>query len=300
MDEAERATLRLAVAQMEVVLGDVAGNTTRALALLADAEEQAADVVVFPELALSGYGIAGMESTASFDVNAAPLATLAAAAGEMAVAIGFAERCGPAAYNSVAILHRGEVRFVHRKLTLPTYDRFDEKGIFTPGDSLCALDLCGCRVAVLTCNDAWHPALAFIAVQDGAEVLLVPANSATPVREDASPDVEAEWEGHWFDILRFLARVLQTCVVYANRVGRESDVVFYGGSAVVAHDGGMVASAPRYRQELLIADVDLASLRESRRRFPLQQDARLDLIRREAARLTAADATTSSASAAGP
>jgi predicted amidohydrolase len=134
------------------------------------------------------------------------------------------------------------------------------------------------RMAILLCSDAWQPALAVLAVQDGARVLIVPANSALR-REDI---VE-----QWHDITRFYARTLQCYVVFVNRVGLEPGLRFWGGSHVYGPEGELVAEAPRDEPALVTADLDLAAVRRVRRAMPLLKEARLGLLSREVERLAA-------------
>ena len=134
------------------------------------------------------------------------------------------------------------------------------------------------RMAILLCSDAWQPALAALAVQDGARVLIVPANST--VRR---PDIEEQWR----DITRFYARTLQCYVVFVNRVGVEPGLRFWGGSHVYGPEGELVAEAPGDEPALLSADIDLAAVRRVRREMPLLKEARLGLLSREIERLAA-------------
>jgi predicted amidohydrolase len=288
VDRHDAERLRVAVAQMDVTLGDVEANTATALRFIADARSRQVQLLVFPELALSGYSLDEPTVEGRLPMDADAIRALAAAAGDTALVVGLAELTPTATYNSAALLQRGDVAFVQRKLTLPTYDRFSEKQRFAPGDRLRPAAFAGTRIAVLICNDAWHPGLAFLAIQDGAELMVVPANSATPGRGAQAPTEPAEWERHWSDVLRFHARILQTFVIYANRVGQEGDVAFYGGSMIIGPDGQALAAARRYAAELIVAELDLSALRALRRRFPLQQDSRLELITQESARLSAA------------
>lgn len=270
---------------MDVALGDVDANAATALRFVADARRRQVQLLVFPELALSGYSLDETTTQARLSLDADAIRMLGSAADDMALVIGLAERSPSRTYNSAALLERGRVSHVQRKLTLPTYDRFSEKRLFAPGDRLRAVTFADTQIAVLICNDAWHPALAFLAVQSGAEVIAVPANSATLDLGADTPSEAAEWEGHWTDVLRFHARILQTFVIYANRVGREGAIAFYGGSMIVGPEGDALARAQRYVAELIVADLDLSALRDLRRRFPLQQDARLDVVFQESARL---------------
>jgi predicted amidohydrolase len=263
-----KPSMRIALAQLDSRLGDVDANVERARAVCADAAAEGADVVVFPELFLSGYAL-----------RVAPGET-ARTADEIAVLFG---DCGPVAvgfheetYNSVAYVAGGEVVHVHRKLYLVDYPPFDEDKVFLPGSELRAFDTPLGRLGVLICNDAWQPILPFLAVQDGARVLLVPSCSSTAV---------AEAEPYWRELTRFHARMLQCFVVFVNRVGCEEDLTFWGGSHVVGPDGELVAEAPRLEETIVLANVDLDQVAERRRELAVVGDPRLDLLRQEIGRL---------------
>jgi predicted amidohydrolase len=263
--------VRLALAQIDCVLGDVAANSGRVREMLASAS--GADLVVFPELALSGYQIGRVA-----DDVAVPVGDVSGLGGETgAFAVGFAEAGALHTYNAAAYVEDGAVRHVHRKLYLPTYDVWEERKHFTPGSSMRAFDTRFGRMAILLCADAWQPALAAVAVQDGARVLIVPAVSA--LRRDDIVET-------WHDITRFYARTLQCYVVFVNRVGEEPELRFWGGSHVYAPGGALVAEAPRDDEALVEVDIDLDEVRRVRRAMPLVKEARLALLGRELARLT--------------
>lgn len=264
---------RIAVAQVDVRLGDVASNEARARRALAEAAEHGAELVVFPELQLSGYALAGVDGETA--APAADLASLGSADGPAAL-FGFHERNGSATYNSAAYVERGAVVHVHRKVYLTGYQPFREDAVFSPGETLRAFDTEVGRLATLICNDAWQPTLPFIAVQDGAQMLLVPSASATAV-----PDIDR----YWRDLTRFYAQILECYVVFANRVGEEGGFVFWGGSHVVDPRGEVVAEAPRHEEALLVVDIDLAQVEERRSELPLLDDPRLDVLQAELGRL---------------
>jgi predicted amidohydrolase len=135
-------------------------------------------------------------------------------------------------------------------------------------------------MAVLVCNDAWQPQLAFLATQDGARVLLVPAASA----QSRFPEHYDSHE-YWHDITHFYGRMFQVFVVFVNRVGQEGALRFWGGSHVIDPWGNVVAEASQGAQQSLTVDVDLAEVRRRRRQVPLVKEARLGLIQREIGRL---------------
>jgi predicted amidohydrolase len=195
-----------------------------------------------------------------------------------AFVVGFAEAGALHTYNSAAYVEAGAVRHVHRKLFLPTYDIWEERKHFTAGARMRAFDTRFGRMAILLCADAWQPALAALAVQDGARVLVVPA---------ASTARRADIEDTWHDITRFYARTLQCFVVFVNRVGEEPGLRFWGGSHVYAPGGALVAQAPRGEPALVRVDLDLDAVRRVRRGMPLVKEARLALLSRELERLVA-------------
>jgi predicted amidohydrolase len=270
--------LRLALAQVGPALGDVAHNTGQSREALARAKSEGVDLVVLPELMLTGYSLGLVDDDVSRAIDDPELTQLADAADGPACVVGFAEAGPVHTYNSAAYLQGGSVLHVHRKLYLPTYDIWEERKHFTPGNSMRAFDTDIGRVAILICSDAWQPALAVVAVQDGARVLIVPASSTR--RRGA---IEEEWR----DINRFYARMLETYVVFVNRVGAEGELSFWGGSHVYDPWGELVAEAPTGEPAFVTAELDLANVRRRRREMPLVKEARLALLSRELDRLAA-------------
>lgn len=273
--------MRIALAQTDCVLGDIDANVERAAKQIAGARAQDADLVLFPELSLCGYSVGQVEDDLSIRADDARIVQLARDAGATDVVLGFSEvGAGLHTYNSAAYFDSTGLVHTHRKLYLPTYDVFEERKHFSPGQHMRAFATGHARSAILTCNDAWQPQLAFVAVQDGAWLLLMPTSSAQsrfPERYD-SPT-------YWQDITRFYARMFQVFVVFVNRVGAEGELRFWGGSHVVDPWGNLVAEAPLEEQALLVVDVDLARVRRRRREVPLVKEARLGLVLREMHRL---------------
>jgi predicted amidohydrolase len=270
--------VRVALAQSDPVLGDVEENTRRSREAVRRARSEGADLLVLPELTLTGYALGLVSDDVSRSTDDPEITQLAEEADGLGCVVGFAEAGRVHTYNSAAYLERGVVRHVHRKLYLPTYDIWEERKHFTPGDTMRSFDTDIGRVAVLICSDAWQPALAVLAVQDGARVLIVPANSTS-----RRPEIEAEWR----DVNRFYARMLETYVVFVNRVGAEGELSFWGGSHVYDPWGELVAEAPGGEEAFVTAELDLANVRRRRREMPLVKEARLALLSRELDRLAA-------------
>jgi predicted amidohydrolase len=275
--------MRITLAQVDAHLGDIDANVELAAEVIGEATKASSDLVVFPELHLSGYSIGAVDADLSMRSDDPRIEKLARLAGSAGLLVGFVESGpqGPHTYNSTAVYQGGRLVHVHRKLYLPTYAPFEERNHFTPGPTLRAFSLePDTRMAVLVCNDAWQPQLAFLATQDGARVLLVPAASA----QSRFPEHYDSHE-YWHDITHFYGRMFQVFVIFVNRVGDEGPLRFWGGSHVIDPWGNVVAEASRGDPQSLTVDLDLAEVRRRRRQVPLVKEARLGLIQREITRL---------------
>jgi predicted amidohydrolase len=273
--------MRVALAQIDSILGDTEENLRRSKAVVAEAKDRGADLTVFPELSLSGYALGELGDDVAIEAQSEPIISLAEAAGEMAVVVGFCEEGrGFHTYNSAAYLEGGSIRHLHRKLFLPNYRIYEERKHYNPGQSMRAFDTRFGRMAMLICNDAWQTFLPFIAVQDGAQVLIIPADSGSYPYPELL-DTKSYWRG----ITRFYARMLESYVIFVNRVGQQDNLVFWGYSHVVDPWGTVVAEGPLHEEALITADIDLGNVRRRRREVPLVKEARLALLARELNRL---------------
>jgi predicted amidohydrolase len=280
-------TLRIALAQVDCALGDVAENARRAREVIARARDDGADLVVFPELSLTGYALGAVTDDVALTLDDPVVAAVTAQTDGIAAVVGLVESGRVHNYNSALFLDGGEIVHVQRKTHLPTYGRWEEHKHFTAGPALRAFDSRLGRAAMLICNDAWQAPLAYVAAHDGARLLIVTAASSLESADGTDP---AELERDWGDLLRFHARFLQAWVVFVNRVGTEVGVTFWGGSRIVDPWGRIVAQAPRAEAALVHADLDVTAVRRRRRELPLLKEPRLALIRREIDRLIDTDA----------
>src|SRR5919199_61017 len=266
-------TMRVALAQIDCVLGDTYENLRKAKEVVAEARNRGADLTVFPELSLSGYAVGEFDADVAIEAQSEHIISLAEEAGETAVVVGFCEEGrGFHIYNSAAYLEGGSLLHLHRKLYLPNYRIYEERKHYNPGQSMRAFDTKFGRMAMLICNDAWQPFLPFIAVQDGAQVLVIPADSGSY----PYPEL-LDTRDYWRGITRFYARMLESYVIFVNRVGKEENLVFWGYSHVVDPWGTVVAEGPLYEEALITADIDLGNVRRRRREVPLVREARLAL-----------------------
>ncbi len=273
--------MRVALAQVDCILGDTDENLRHAKEVVAEAKAGGADLIVFPELSLSGYAVGELDDEAPIKARSKPINSLAEAAGKSAVVVGFCEEGRDfQTYNSAAYLEGGALLHLHRKLYLPNYRVYEERKHYNPGQSMRAFDTKLGRMAMLICNDAWQPFLPFIAVQDGAQVLIIPADSGSYPHPEL-----LDTKDYWRGITRFYARMLESYVIFVNRVGKQDNLVFWGYSHVVDPWGTVVAEGPLHEEALITVDIDLDHVRRRRREVPLVKEARLALLCKELNRL---------------
>jgi len=272
----ETPRLRVAVAQMTSVLGDVEANLDRVADYVVRAEGQGVDLLVFPELALSGYPVGPWFSDAAVKPGSEVMERLKRLSCRVAISIGIIEETEDVQfYNSAVFLSGGRIRHVHRKVYPPNYKIFDEARYFGRGRTVAAFDTPWCRMAMLICGDCWHLTLPYMAVHDGADVLIVLAASS---REGLSHTVSCQ--DAWERMNRSYALTLSSFVVFANHVGEASGLQFWGGSHIVKPDGNFAAQASLEEPQLLVMDLDLSMLRNHRLVLPFRRDDQLDITLR--------------------
>ena len=274
-------TLRVGVAQVDCDLGDVGANLERHAVWIARARDEGVDLLLFPELSLTGYRLGSGVLDVARARDDAIVAELARVAPEMTVVLGLVEE-GPAAqlYNTALALHGGRLLFLHRKLNLPTYGNLEEGKIFASGNHVETFSTgAPWRHGVLICADLWNPALVHLAMLHGATALLAPVNSAA----DAVGGDFSNPEG-WRLTVTFYAMMYGMPVVMANRVGEEEGARFWGGSCIVGPTGEVLAEAGD-DEALLVAEIAFEDVRRARFRLPTVRDSNIDLVHRELDRL---------------
>ncbi|MGH8971901.1 MAG: NAD+ synthase [Acidimicrobiia bacterium] len=241
--------LRIALAQINTTVGDLAGNAARILAAYEEAEAAGTDLVVFPELAVSGYPPEDLLLRPAFVAQAAEtLEKIAARTGTTAALVGFPEARRDL-FNAAAVCARGSVAGIYRKHLLPNYAVFDEARYFAPGDEPGPLFVIGgVRVAVSVCEDAWSPAGPIAAQSAGGAELAVNL-SASPYYEGRQPERET--------MLATRAADASIPIVYTNLVGGQDELVFDGGSLVYDENGHLLARARQFSEDLLVIDLDV-------------------------------------------
>ncbi|MGA8260108.1 MAG: nitrilase-related carbon-nitrogen hydrolase [Arenicellales bacterium] len=274
--------LHVAVAQIDSTLGDLRGNTNKHLELIRRAADSGVEVLLFPELSLTGYSLGARVPDVALPREHEIIKVLAQAAPNMTVLLGFVEE-GPAAqfFNSVVALRDGRVVFVHRKLNLPTYGALEEGKLFASGSYVETFPVHGrWRGGVMICADLWNPALVHLAMVHGTTLLFAPLNSAEQADSDEFSNPKS-----WDTVLRFYAIMYAMPILVANRVGVEHGARFWGGSRIIDPRGEMLARADGESESLIQASIDYEAVRHARFQLPTVRDSNLDLVHREVARL---------------
>ena len=246
----------MALAQLNLTVGDVSGNTRRLIEALDAARDAGAQVFAAPELAITGYPPEDLLLKRSFlDANVKALHEVAAHTGDLLAFVGFAQPTSSALYNAAAICHRGEVVAVYRKHLLPNYGVFDELRYFDEGRGHTLVETPDGVIGVCICEDAWSPRGPVVSQGDAGAQIVVNLN--------ASP-----WDRHKLgqrtEMLAERARRAGASIVYLNTVGGQDELVFDGGSLVFDSHGDVVARLPQFEEMLAVVDVPLGDTRPTR------------------------------------
>jgi len=280
--------LRIALAQLAPRLGVLDDNLAAHRRALTEARAGGADLVVFPELGLTGYQLQDLAAEVAMTSDDPRLVALATETAGLSAVVSFVEDAPDhRLFISAALLEDGEVRFVHRKLFLPTYGLFDERRFFAAGDRLRATDSrLGVRVGIAVCEDFWHLAVPETLALDGAQILI--NVSSSPGRDLAAiHEVGLGTAASWRNLMRTYAQLTTSFVVFCNRVGMDETISFWGGSEVIGPSGEALFTAPLFDEGLHFVDIELTDVRRERIGLPLLRDERPELHLRELRRVLA-------------
>lgn len=236
--------MRVALAQVNPTVGDIAGNMALVLEWVGRAQEHDAGITLFPELVLTGYPPEDLLLKDHFvEDNLMALEQVAAACGHLTV-VGFVDRVGDRLYNAAALCGNNRVQQVYYKRELPNYGVFDEERYFEPGEGVGLTELGGNMFSTTICEDIWVPGPAAEAAAEGAKVLF--NISASPFHSGKGAEREA--------MLAERARANGVWLAYCNLVGGQDELVFDGRSLIVSPDGEILARGAAFAEDLVIAD----------------------------------------------
>lgn len=279
--------VKVGLAQINTTLGNPQANLAKHLEWIDQALSSSVDLLVFPELSLTGYVLQDLATTVAHHPSADDpiFRPLLDASHKLDLVVGFVdEDLRHRFYIAAAYLSAGQVVHIHHKVYLPTYGLFDEGRFFAWGDSLRAFDTRFGRFGMLICEDFWHASPPYLLWLDGADILLLA--SASPGRGLTSEPVleSTRWVEH---INQAYASLFTSFVVHANRAGFEDGLNFWGGSTIFDPNGELLVRAPYHTEALVLHTLDLSQLHRTRTRLPLLRDERTALVSRELGRILA-------------
>ena len=237
--------LRVALAQINPTVGDLAGNAALIAESVKSAQSHGANLIVFPEMIVTGYPVEDLALRPSFQAASirAVQEIAASITGDIVAIVGYLDQ-GPK--NAVAVIHDGKIRATYVKRHLPNYGVFDEFRNFVPGDQSLVVRIHGVDVAVAICEDIWHSLDSIAARTPG--LLVVPNGSPFERNKD---DVRLA-------LVQKRAKEISAPVAYVNMTGGQDDLVFDGDSIVVGKDGSVLARTAQFDDQLIVVDIDCA------------------------------------------
>jgi predicted amidohydrolase len=274
---------RLSLGQLAPRLGDVEANLDMHLQMIEEAREHGSDLVLFPELSLTGYQLKDIVPDVALQPQMREWSQLQRASRGLCVGVGLVEESADHHfYNSYVMFEDGEVAHVHRKVYLPTYGLFEEGRLYAAGERIQAYDGRMGRCGLLLCEDIWHPSTLYILSMDRAEIII--AAAASPIR-GADMGEEGSNIDVWKTALKMYSQLFSCTMILVNRVGFEDGLSFWGGSCVLAPGGVHLFDAPPIETGLFHCEFDRNAVRRHRISDPTLRSERLDITLSELQRI---------------
>ena len=273
----------VALAQIKPKLGCLADNMAIVEAAIEKGIADGAQLIVFPELGLTGYFLKDLVPEVALRLDAPQIERLKVLSRRISIAIGLVEVSADYRFfNSALYLEDGEIRHVHRKVYLPTYGLFDEQRYMARGERFRAFDTRFGRFGMLICEDMWHLSAPYILAMDNATTLI--CLSSSPGR-GVSGTEELGSSTAWQRLTSTTAMFLNCRVFYCNRVGYEDGINFWGGSEVIAPSGEVSLRGKILEEDFVLARVDEGALRRERIFSPMMRDENMGITLKELKRI---------------
>lgn len=268
--------MKIALAQISPKLGETDRNFNMHFEYIQKAKKRNVNLLIFPELSLTGYTLKDMAEEIAFDPHADPrFKKLVRLSDEISLVVGFVEKKERGAiYNSAAFIAQGKISHIHRKVYLPTYGMFEELKFFSQGKNFHVFPTSFGKAGLLICYDFLHISSSYLLSLGGAEIII--AISAAPGRgifEDEGYASTRMWELMGEAVSHFF----QSFVVYCNRVGFEDGKSFAGGSFIYNPGGKLAAKSPYVEEDFLVKEIDIEDIRRSRRSRPYLRDEKPEI-----------------------
>lgn len=271
------STMKVGLAQISPHLGNLKKNLELHLQHIEKAKKKKVDLLVFPELSLTGYTLKDLTGEVALQPkNSSLFRQLKSLSREIDLVVGFVEELERGQFfNSAAFLSKGKIFHIHRKVFLPTYGMFEELRFFAEGKNFHTFPTPYGKTGMMICRDFLHYGACYLLFTGGAEVIIV--ISAAPGRGilgNQAYETSRMWELMGETISRFSSAFL----IYCNRVGFEDGKHFAGGSFIFNPLGELIAQAPYVEKELLIKDINLNDIREARKKWPYKKEDKPEVI----------------------
>ncbi len=269
--------------QTNAVMADIDKNIARHIEEIEKAITKKSDIILFPELSVTGYSLKDAVYDVALTDDDSKLDPIKKLSEKISIIFGIAELDKRfEIYNTLLFFEEGKKKAKHRKVYLPNYGLFEEKRYFSSGNRFRAFDSKFGRFGMMICEDMWHPTSGVILAQDGASVIFVAAAGiARGIDDNIKPENVRVWEA----INRSLAISTTSYLVFANRIGVEDGLMFWGGSEIIDPSGNTVAKAGYHEEEHISADIDMLKLKHARINTTLLGDEKINIVIEELTRI---------------
>jgi NAD+ synthetase len=262
--------MRIALAQFDFPVGAVLANAEKIATLIAEArDDHHVDLVLFPELALSGYPPEDLLLRSAFLADCQrTIERIAAGVHGITAVVGWPQAVGSVVFNAASVIRDGRIETTYHKCELPNYAVFDERRYFATDADPCVIEVNGVTVGLVICEDLWFPEPLARTAALGAQLVLVP--NASPFERDKTAQRDA--------LLAQRVRESKVALAYLNVVGGQDELVFDGSSVLADADGTVHPNARAFEEHLLIAEFDPATKKFSRKHWPAEDDETRDSL----------------------
>lgn len=262
--------MRAALCQIDTILGNGERNLIKINHYIDKAIFEQCELAIFPELALTGYGLRDLVYDVGIDSSSKIFNKLKEKSRKIDILLGYTEYDGGYFYNSAVYISNGEIVYNYRKNFLPDYGMFEEGRYFTAGDYIETIETKFGRVSVLICEDMFHISAQNVALKNNTDILII--LSASPFWMDSSSIKPTLWHS----VTSNFARLSGSYVLFANRVGFEDGVGFFGGSFVMNPSGIIIKEAELFKEELVISEFDTNDIKRAKWAMPGLKNEVLD------------------------
>ena len=273
--------MKIGLGQIKYETGKVKKNLKKIQKFIFEAKKEEVDLLVFPELCLTGYSLKNLVSKVAIKLDDPIIESLKEESKDISLVVGLVEESKTYDfYNTALYLEKGEIKHLHRKIYLPNYGIFEEKKNFVSGEEVKAFETSYGRIGMLVCADSWHPVLPYILALDGAFIFI---NVVASYSKGLGKKISTRYA--WERLNKFYAQVFSCYVVFVNAVGAEGKNSFWGGSTVIKPGGRTLVKPDYCKEQLATAYIDLKRVRYYKNVLPEFKEEKIDLNIRELKRI---------------